>query len=197
VKGITTDVIKRVTKEIPVANSKLYNVILIRKINDVVNETYIVKANVVTYNARGFEKVKKNYMYMGYSTMILLHDPSLMKQEPVNSIARHKQFEIERKADAILKDKQAKEREDLIEQLKADEVKEQGGDSTPPATPPVNTEGIGELEGIDVGFSVPDAPLEKVIEFSKENKISLKGEKDDAKIRRIVIDWLIAEKKKS
>ena len=97
-----------------------------------------------------------------------------------------------------IKDKQAKERKDLIDQMTKEELekKENAIKETPNSPGPVNTEGVGDLKGIDVGFSIPDAPIEKVLDFAKENKIDLKGEKDDVKIRSLVSSWLTQTNKK-
>lgn len=65
--------------EIKPANKNYYQVVLVRKTNDVKRERYITTFHVQSFNARSFEKLQKGFVFIGYNTFFVLHDPT--KQE--------------------------------------------------------------------------------------------------------------------
>ena len=61
--------------EIKEGNANHFNIIMVQRINDAVNERYITKLVPQAFSYDGYEKLKKQYQYLGYSKIILLHDP--------------------------------------------------------------------------------------------------------------------------
>lgn len=58
-----------------------YHVILVRKVNNIARQKYDVSLLVQQYTDRGFRQLKKSFVYLGFSKMIILHDPSKKTDE--------------------------------------------------------------------------------------------------------------------
>lgn len=67
----------KISSEVKEGNKNHFNVILVQRINDSVNERYITKLVPQAFSAEGYEKVKKQFQYLGYSKVVLLHDPNM------------------------------------------------------------------------------------------------------------------------
>ena len=68
------------------SNKKHFNIILVRKMNDDVRQRYLTTFVVQAFNIRQWEKLQKNYSSMGYSNVIVLHNP-YKKVEPASEPA--------------------------------------------------------------------------------------------------------------
>lgn len=75
----------KLKEDIDWENRKHYAVLLIKRINDTRRERYLTSFTVQMFNSRQWEKLQKGFSYLGYSTLILLHDPTRKEadiQEP-------------------------------------------------------------------------------------------------------------------
>lgn len=137
-------VTERIPKEInKVDGINHYHVLMVNKRHDAVNERYIVTGNVQTFGkGKPFEKISKNFKNLGFSSLIVIHDPTNnpventasvgLKQHEKSVIARRIEKEEEEEKNARVKrrleDAEAKAKaeeearaKELAEKAKAEE----------------------------------------------------------------------------
>jgi CRISPR/Cas system-associated endonuclease/helicase Cas3 len=88
-----------VSEEIKEENSNHYNVIMVQKVNDAVNEAYITKLVPQTFSKQGYEKLKSQFQYLGYHKIVLLHSPEPVKEKE----AKEKEAKEVKENDLLIK----------------------------------------------------------------------------------------------
>lgn len=81
VKAFDEKLAEQLSSEIKEQDSSAYNVVLLSKVNDTVNERYITSLFVQTYNKRAVKKILENYMFLGYKKAVILHDPTVEEKK--------------------------------------------------------------------------------------------------------------------
>lgn len=71
----------KLQEEIKFENRKHYAILLIRKINDARRERYLTSFNVQFFNSYQWAKLQKGFNYLGYNTLIVLHDPTRKEED--------------------------------------------------------------------------------------------------------------------
>lgn len=80
VEAIEQGLSAKISSEVKEGNQNHFNVIMVQRINDSANERYITKLVPQAFSAEGYEKVKKQFQYLGYSKIVLLHDPTAKEE---------------------------------------------------------------------------------------------------------------------
>jgi len=190
---IDKSLVEKLNADVKDADKKYYHVILV-KVKDrpgqAKNEvTFIVQ----TYNARGFEKIKKNYVFQDFSQVILLHDPTQLSDEDLqdNKSAKKTSGKDDAKDETIANQKQtisAKDQEiaDLKAQLAS---KENGG-----ADDKKDKKSGDDKKTIGDDFDVETADFKGLNEYAAANEIPLNGKRSTDDIRVEVKKWLASQK---
>jgi hypothetical protein len=187
-KAIDEALVEKLNENIKEADKKHYHVILIK----ITERPGQVKNNVSfiiqKYTPRSFDKVKKQVAFLGFAAAIVLHDPSLLKEEDKTIVSTFEKTKTVEQVTKELEAKHKKEKEDLIKQLndaKSGNVKTEGGDGNG------SDDDTKVLKG-DPNFDVAKAVKDDLIAFAGENEIDLKDAKLVDDIRKVVSDWLEA-----
>jgi hypothetical protein len=75
-QGLDEALAQKLPRTINPANANYYTVVLVRKTNDVARERYITTFQIQSFNKRQLEKLQKSFVFLGYNTVIILHDPN-------------------------------------------------------------------------------------------------------------------------
>lgn len=97
-KGLSASI----SEDVKAGNENHFNVVMVQRINDAVNERYLTKLVPQTFSSEGYEKVKKQFKYLGYTKIILLHDPTLKEEvkQPVVEPTKEEEVKQEQAAKA-------------------------------------------------------------------------------------------------
>lgn len=71
----------QISEEVKEGNKGHFNVVMVQRINDSTNERYLTKLIPQAFSESGYDKVKKQFPFLGYSKIVLLHDPTLKVKE--------------------------------------------------------------------------------------------------------------------
>lgn len=80
-KKIDETLIDKVKTDVKDVDKKHYHVILVKVIDRPGQAKNKVTVSVQTYNKPAYEKLKKNFAFQGFTSVILLHDPSQLSPE--------------------------------------------------------------------------------------------------------------------
>lgn len=177
---IDKSLIEKVDENVKDANKAHYHVILVKVKDRPGQAKNKVTVIVQTYNKAGFEKIKKNFVFQGFSSVVLLHDPSTLSAEelaptkklaekpaPVAPVDTKKDETISAQANTI------SEKDQEIADLKAK-----------------LSEKPAPVDNGDVDFDVETADFKSLNEFAAANKIELGTAKSTDAIRVVVKEWI-------
>ena len=184
---------KSIKEAIPANNKDHFNVIMVKIIDQPGKPQNVVQSTVVCYDKQRFERVKKNFAFHGYSKMIVLHDPTKMKdQKKVDEIPSHikaksmaelkaeMEAEIEKKAQAKF---EAKMKEFNEAKAKA-EAESKDGEEVKTTEP--DSEGGEKIDG----SGLDELTVVQLKEYASDNQIDLKGLKTKDEIKGAVQAWI-------
>lgn len=183
--------LKKINEEIDAKDSKYYHVAMITIITREGQAKNDVKVNVGKFHEQNFKKLEKNFVFFGYTKLIILHDPNLpiegveIKTEQTIENVSSKTSMTEEEMEAEI-ERRAKEKADAhIESLNLQE----------PKTGAV--EGGGKQEDSGKGKEKKEIPnpfangttKAPMIEFATANNIDLSGVKTQPEIELVLKTW--------
>lgn len=187
--GTLTD---NIPEEINEADGKNhFHVLLVKKRHDAKNQKYIVTGTLQTFGkGPAFDKLKKNFATQGFTTIIIVHDPS-QNNEADGTLKRHEKSAIERQIEAEEKAEMQKRinkrKADALaeaEKAKAKEVEEANKEAEKQAKlAEKNKSQKLEFEGMEV-------TEENIDQFIQENKIDASEAKTPEGKLAIVKKWI-------
>ncbi len=175
--GFKAEEIKGLNQTIKKTDKKHVHVIIVKKQNNPLKEEYDRSFYVQIYNKRGFANLKNHVKSMPISKLVVLHDPSLEKDdEKVETLTAFQEQQVNARVDAHLKQKESEDRKDLKAQLRQEILDE------------MNVEGAGS--GNSLGdFDAAAATLPQLQKFAKDNNVDLGDSKELEAVRAAVIKW--------
>lgn len=180
IEKLHKDLLLKVSEEIDEKEKKLFHVLLVKIIDRPGEVTNVVTGKVQKYNRHGFDKIKKNYKFLGFNKLILLHDPALNPKEEAPKAVELKKVET-KMSDADMEaeiERRATERANaIIASQKKEAPKE-----------PLKEDGQGEGSTIADPFAKGDT-IDMMKEFAKENDIDLSGLSKKDEIKATLITW--------
>jgi len=157
-------------------NKKFYHVALVRRVNNPAKKEYENSFVVQIYNKRAYDKLKTKIKSMPIDKMIVLHDPTLEKDdEIITTLSSHEQSKIASKIEKELTEKFEKEKAEAIKKAKEEALAEKNG----------------EEKG---GFDVESATLPQLNKFASDKEIDLQGKTSKEDVKAIVLDFLSKDK---
>jgi len=183
--------LKKINEEIDAKDSKYYHVAMITIITREGQAKNDVKLNVGKFHEQGFKKLEKNFVFFGYTKLIILHDPNLPTEgveetkETINVDSTKKPSMTEAEMEAEIERRANEKANAQIEALKVSD-----------ATTDVDDTEIEETkEEIDNSKNVPypfkDGQTAKVMEaFAKEHNIDLSGLRKVDEIKAVLLTWI-------
>lgn len=183
IQSLDKDQVSRLNEEIKFEDRNHYHVAMV-KITDRPGEAKNdVSVVVQMFNEPGFKKIEKNFKFLGWSKIAIVHDPKLNKEEdlietgtttaPTQSMTPEEmEAEIERRSE----EKANQKVKDLEEGGKKTESVETGDQGSQEATKAKNPFANGETIGA-------------MKEFAEQNGIDLSGLKLQADIKNALEVW--------
>lgn len=168
--------IAKLNLSIQAVNKRFYHVVLVKKIHNPTKERYDVSAFVQIYNKRAYENLKTGVKSMPINKLVLLHDPSIEKDdEVVENLTSFQELQVEERVKKELEQKHKKEKDELEKKLRAEILAEMNQ---------------GDKGGNPFGdFDVEKETLPKLQKFAKDNNIDLGELKEIEPIREHIINW--------
>lgn len=206
-EGFSKDYVGTIKEAIPADNSKHFNAIMVKVIDNPGSPNNTVKVDVICLDKGRFERMKKNFAFHGYSKMIVLHDPSLV-EPPIETdgIPSHikakaqaeakaeMEAEIEAKAQAKFEAK-LKEFEEAKAKAEAEKGKGEKVETTEVDSQKPQPEGLEGGEGDQGGEKISSEGIDQLTvdqlkEYAKDNEIDLTGLKVKDEIKGAVMAWI-------
>ena len=113
-----------VKEEINHYDRKMYHVIGIKieaRPNEAKNK---VIANTIQLHKHGFDKLEKNFRFLGYTKLIVLHDPTNLDEDPDVVVPAHQKAKIKSDVEKDVKAEMEAEIEKRVEERMAKQAKE-------------------------------------------------------------------------
>jgi len=141
-----------------------------------------VSVNVQAFHPEGFAKLEKNYSFLGWNKLVIIHDP---KQNPVEETIAPKSGSIEppvvtKTQEEIDAEIDAKANE-LFEARMAKIEAEKAGSIAPPLVPVLDADQQLEFFG--------EAGIDALKQYAKDNEIDLTGLKLKDEIKSAILAW--------
>lgn len=165
---------EKLNENVKDVDKKHYHVILVKVVDRPGQPKNDVSMIIQTYNKQGYEKLKKNFIFQGFTQAILLHEPVADEDVVIENVSDEK--------DAIIAGKDAE-----IEALKA-KLASVPNQTTQPE-PETTTQPVESQNQEDV-FDVLTADFKGLNVFASENNIDLQGKRSTEDIRVVVDNWI-------
>lgn len=180
--------LQKLNEEIDIKDSKHYHVAMVTIITREGQAKNDVRVSVGKFHEQGFKKLEKNFIFFGYTKLIILHDPN----SPIEGVEETKETTIENVSSKPLMTEAEMEAEierranekatEIIGSLGSEETKNDSGDL------------LVEGKEIDNSKNVP-YPFEKgqtaeiMKAFAKEHDIELSGLRKVDEIKAVLLTW--------
>lgn len=185
-KKLSKKELKKVTEDIKYEDRKHYHVVRVEIIDRSGEETNKVMLTISKHHPNGFEKFKKNYQQLGINRIVVLHDPTLLKEDEVKTVPTHQRESIVAKATRELKEQHKEEVDALvaegIQKALAEKEESGSGDGNQPSKTEIFYQVYEEI--MKKGATVDQIEL-----FAKEYKIELVKDDNKAKKQELIKKW--------
>lgn len=183
VEALDKDQANRIKEEIKFSDRKHHHVVGV-KISDRPGQAKNdVRVQTIILNDDKFNKLKKNFAFLGFAKIILLHDASQVEDDgSEETLHVHDKQAIEARIKKELEAKHEKEKQELRDQLKQQAIDNKTNDD--------ETEGDGNEGGSEIPnpFEKGDT-IDAMKEFAEENDIDLSGLKLKDEIKATLTTW--------
>lgn len=189
--------LKRVNEEIKHAERVYYHLLGV-KVETMPGEAKNkVIVNPMILNPDKFEKLKKNNKFLGFSKIIVVHDPSQLSEEELNQTPTmhvHDKEKLEREIEARLKEKHEKEKEELRKEL---EEKYMNGNSSDNAGGGDGSDGGGEPTELETDYQTAmSGNKDELVAFLEKYQIPQDELSNNDLRKKAITDYFNAEMEK-